>query len=352
MSTKVKRQHYVPRFLLRRFAARTAGTEAFVWQFRREQPPVQVNVVNAGVQKYFYGDEDQTLEQALSAREAKDKEMLDAIERGADLSTLVHEIWQFAWLQFVRTRAIRQRFESTARQAIARTGANPDPRSIRRNVLAELERTIDQRVASLFPSLPLKERWKIRQQMVAKAKATPLDFAAEFKTIIDQVAALDWPAVSERGHIRGVRKVIADGPNVRDTGPPQWRCIRTATEPFILGDCVVVGVSAGQTRLPVSGRQVEALYVPISPSICLVGVGDQPKPLLNVQGINELSASQSLDAMFSSSNGEREASLAPRVGTQELLLTDNALDNIVADSKIGLHKRKQHSTPSPRPDGL
>ncbi len=57
---KPKKHHFLPQFLLRGFASRTKGDEAWVWEFRRGLAPAERPTNEVGGARYFHGDPDLT----------------------------------------------------------------------------------------------------------------------------------------------------------------------------------------------------------------------------------------------------------------------------------------------------
>ena len=55
-----KRQHFIPRFLLEGFASHTVGNELFTWVYRKDLPPFNTNIINIGVEGYFYSNGNDT----------------------------------------------------------------------------------------------------------------------------------------------------------------------------------------------------------------------------------------------------------------------------------------------------
>src|ERR1022692_607297 len=69
--TKPKGQHFLPRFLLGRFASRTKRGQSYVFLFRRGERQVEANVSNVAKARYFYGDPaTSALEEKLAGEES------------------------------------------------------------------------------------------------------------------------------------------------------------------------------------------------------------------------------------------------------------------------------------------
>ena len=52
-----RKHHTVPQFLLRAFANRTSGKEAYVWTNRRGDGGMEINTKNIGAERDFYSHE-------------------------------------------------------------------------------------------------------------------------------------------------------------------------------------------------------------------------------------------------------------------------------------------------------
>jgi hypothetical protein len=52
-----KRQHILPRFLLKGFASRVEGEKVFAWVHRKSKPAFETTIENVSVEKHFYGKE-------------------------------------------------------------------------------------------------------------------------------------------------------------------------------------------------------------------------------------------------------------------------------------------------------
>lgn len=50
------RQHYIPRFLQSGFSVERTKKNYFTWVYRLNKDPFNTNIVNNGVESYFYSD--------------------------------------------------------------------------------------------------------------------------------------------------------------------------------------------------------------------------------------------------------------------------------------------------------
>ena len=81
---RARRNHYVPQFLLRRFASKKDGDSHWIWQISRDGAVREISTRHAAVAKDFYGDADTSIEATLSIVEAGYGGALADIDRGID----------------------------------------------------------------------------------------------------------------------------------------------------------------------------------------------------------------------------------------------------------------------------
>ncbi len=51
-----KRQHYIPRFLQKGFCSKKTKKEVYTFVFTKEKGPYEPNLLNVGLERYFYGN--------------------------------------------------------------------------------------------------------------------------------------------------------------------------------------------------------------------------------------------------------------------------------------------------------
>ena len=75
-----RRQHTIPRFILKGFQSRLNGDEVFVWLYRRGSKAVETNIKNVGTDRDFYGKPGQgTLDDQITGLEESYSTMLDML---------------------------------------------------------------------------------------------------------------------------------------------------------------------------------------------------------------------------------------------------------------------------------
>src|ERR1035437_1318648 len=75
-----RRQHTIPRFILKGVQSRLNGDEVFVWLYRRGSKAVETNIKNVGTDRDFYGKPGQgALDDQITGLEESYSTMLDML---------------------------------------------------------------------------------------------------------------------------------------------------------------------------------------------------------------------------------------------------------------------------------
>lgn len=77
-----RRNHFIPRFLLNRFASRRKDSKAWIWQISQDGSAVEISTRDAAVATDFYGGPETGVEDAFAEAETEFSRTLAAIERG------------------------------------------------------------------------------------------------------------------------------------------------------------------------------------------------------------------------------------------------------------------------------
>ena len=104
-----KRQHYLPRFLLKGFLDRTSSNQDSTWVVRQGREPFKANIVNVGVSKKFYeSSETKGIDDELTEREGEFAPSLDVLRsRSQSLEIKDPLIPDFVCHLQIRTKHLR-----------------------------------------------------------------------------------------------------------------------------------------------------------------------------------------------------------------------------------------------------
>ncbi|MCC7399499.1 MAG: DUF4238 domain-containing protein [Planctomycetes bacterium] len=325
-----KRNHYIPRLLLRRFAFReTSKGQAYLWMLSKDKA-VEVESKNAGVASHFYGDPDNNVEDDLADVEAGWRGLLNEVDSGTN--NLEHrrtDIWRFAWLLGMRTQASRGHFSAAVEKLLAEMATGATTTGIW-CTSPFVERTIEEEWTRALANVPVERRETIgndsslKREMLAAAREHFDAHAAALVRHLREAGIGGAIAGVTQGQIRGMKALLAqpDAP-IDKFAPESWSVLSFAPHSVILGDGVVFTV--GQDGLVGSvGRfkdDLEAIYVPVSHHQVLVGFR-RGVSLLDVDAVNEASARLSRDYILASRNTSYETALRLQIGSAEPLISE------------------------------
>jgi hypothetical protein len=339
-----RRNHYIPRVLLRRFAFReTAKGQAYLWQLAKDGRVVQLETKNAGVESFFYGDPSTGIEDGLARVETEWSRLLGQLDQAGCVNNLPSDLWRFAWLLGIRTRAVREHWSGTARALLASMAAT-ETKTMVDGLNREFDRTIEQNWESVLSQLPGDKRDAVRnaveadpalkarllEQVRAQVAKTMPDL---FRVVLGSVASKAVAGGAGQGQIKGLSKLLStDVAPVDALAPESWTVLSFPPQSVVLGDGVTFTVGP-KGQVGSVGRfkeDLEAVYVPISHERVLVGCRRGTVPL-DVEAINAASACLSSDVIFAARNSEIEQDLAARVGSVEPMLSDVERSEVLDD---------------------
>jgi hypothetical protein len=303
-----KRQHFIPRLLLKGFASRTKGDSTFVYLFRRGETPREVNVTNVAVARYFYGGPGEgPVDAILTGREGDYAALLDELrqkEVRPERKTLIEE---FVAHLIVRTKNARDAVAllgDAALEAIERELETPGRRaSLRQRAREDL--LAHPEVREALAQLPRGKRQRAGKEMrKVLGRLDPREAFAQLRRELEQhdvaggVRAAQLKALSTLGHPRASTGMLAN---------LEWSVVDCPRRDLILGDVGPLAFFGGQVGSPLhGGSAVEAMMLPISSQCLLVGVPGGLRMPLDIEAINTASAEYSREFLVAAQNSERE----------------------------------------------
>ena len=338
-----KRQHYVPRFLQSGFASHANGNEMFTWVHRKGAKSFNTNIINAGVEGHFYSqDGDSQLDDEITAAEAQFGGLIDALRNGTENSTANSEsLAELVAHLEVRTRHLRQSFATTAgvvveellrfvedEQAFGgylRRRIKNDPSFMRDAIAEELrKRGLPD---ALLPHLLVASQ-PLLEQMLSSLLADLPSIASHFRTALPQMLK----TASKSGHIKALRQSLA--PQVKTD---QYRNLRfhlaRSTEAVLpLGDSMLVFQLNGERPFkPFFEKDdpLQAVYLPLSPSLVLIGSVDDNTP--DLAQVPLAIAQCSLEYFISHSRSDTIDDLHTHIGEFAHLLSEDQIDAVITE---------------------
>lgn len=314
-----RHHHYLPQFIQRPFAYRRKGEQSYVHAHHRTRGRYTPNTKGLGQELDFYGGpEDTALDDAITKGEDALAATLRAINEGCQVdpleaATLICALgfrakaMRDALIAMFPTlmAALRIRFGNRTRLQQELMASLSDPRESKRLIYEEIDKRMGR--------LPREERAR-RAAVLQRAWKPFVDQQGEqiVSEIVDAAYAFLAYAHKQANEI-GTAAYL--GALSKDPYMPV-RARRLASElsfsvleatpehQYILGDCGPVAVlTDGRPSLMLGalseGIRIHAVYLPVSPTHCLVGQPSNNEPL-RVADINRMSAGLALEFFISS----------------------------------------------------
>ncbi|TAL16796.1 DUF4238 domain-containing protein [bacterium] len=330
---EVRRQHYIPKMLLKRFASRTRKKNSLVWCFSKSKEPFEPNINNVAVSAWFYGKEGD-IENFLSNMENRASLAIDAIlHHGDDPNNHLDSIIPFLWLMHWRTLSLREAgvvsgslfMESMGQTMFGQT----NNALMERLLLLELETNLDsylkdfpQTHHSTIKALLSNPETKTKMIAFLRDHAIPV-MGQHWAGVCDRMPEQLKDSISQSMN-GAVREMINSGKTHPDNFvPSRLRIQRDASNSFILGDsCIFCSDADGKVFGVSRAREKDwsEIYLPISDSCVLIAErGDtNAKHSFSTQEINELSAKMSTECIFASDR--KHLPLSNFIGQMSLLM--------------------------------
>lgn len=333
-----KRNHFVPKWLLRRFACPDSRDRDQIWLFRGSGKPFRTHINNAGSGNYFYGDPNNGLEEILAKIDDRDSTVLATIERSTNLLPHAEAICRMVRLLSIRTRSLREKFTDTAMDLFAMledSAGNPASEPLMRAHMAsifdaEFEKTWEKQPAIVRTLIP-----KGKARALARVEMEKMDLRAAMAQVFGAVRdKIPWDEAAERGHVNGLLKLLQQAES--EPVPDGWRrlvwqVVRMPTRALVLGDCAAFAVRGEAPAILAgadAGKEPAGLCMPIAPDVLLVGVVQSQCFPSDVATINDASVAHSFDSFFASEATGAALSLMARLGASRGVLPQEQMREI------------------------
>jgi len=328
-----KRQHYIPRFLLKGFCSKTEGPKRFIWYFRKGSKPSEISIRDVAVSRKFYGDSGpETIDKKLTKMEQQFGPTIDRLRTDKKINTSdLPTIVEFFINMVIRTQYIRKSITDATGGLLkmaARNLSDPHKMAIFLNeaIKQNKSRFRDQLRGSMRRKLgtkvPIREEHIIRWVEENVEQLTTLLASPFSKEVVKGLTAF-IEKIDEHGNISHKdaldRFLNLEEPSKRHHQYNKLHWIIKSYDPnqFILGDiCVLTMNTKSQSFSPLifSKKDNYILLLPISHDTLLIG-SDSKEPLLPPPEVLNLhSVELSNDFFVSPINSEREKQFSERVG--------------------------------------
>lgn len=286
-----KRQHYIPQLLQRGFLSRSTSKGAYCWVYGKEQDPYETNIINIGVEDYFYGDpNDSALDSRITEMEGRHARIIEDL-RSATVSQQIDriDIAELVVHFSVRSRNVRQSFEKTGESFLnLLSGMLQEPEDLKRMFLHllkenpdEVRKLIREEIQKRIPA-GLDESMIDQLANLALANA-PLALTNDIEKSHEGMMKMlhtvrdEMPKTARDGHLRGLDRSLAPEARMENISTFLWQLKVFDSAALILGDVGPWGITRDSERsLPLIWGRADMQFIifPISDRHFVVGSAD------------------------------------------------------------------------------
>jgi hypothetical protein len=338
-----KRNHFIPRVLLRRFCTDAGGKKLKIWMFGPDADPIQTSINNVAVESFFYG-KDGSLEELLSRDESDYNHLFEFVCNASKRDEHQGEISRMVWALAIRTRALRKQFTELTDRLLDQLVSEDNKDMLQSRLRQQLESEYDSIFKDALEQLPPQIRQELgknphalhRLKEAVYIHVGQVVFSPALNKLIPQVRITDQvKSASETGQIRGLTKLLNREPP-STFNSVKWEVIESSKQNVILGDCAVLVVGPDGNLAPVLLHNTawQQIFLPMSPQSILVGTRTEPKHEITIGQLNLASVECSVDCYFSSHKSNYELSLIPYIGKRSSLFSDDELRKFIEQGAV------------------
>jgi hypothetical protein len=335
-----KRQHFVPQFLQNGFISHFNGDEAFTWVYRKNSKPFNTNIINVGVEGYFYSqDGDNQLDDEITSLETRFDTLTNSLRAGSeeaisDTEAIAEMISHFE----VRTRHLRQSALITISymlEKILEIVENPHTFSafLNRRMPSYIKNKIVENYGSHNFSSLMVETLIIGLQPMWEEKISLLINELPLLYMTNK-ARVEIPKMlkntSKSGHIDGLKISIAPRVKVDIYKKMKFSLIEKCKDFFPFGDSIIIFELLGERAFKAICNEddlIRAVYLPLASDLILVGQFIDEDP--NLSHIPMAIAQCSLEYFISASNNNTNQNLQTHIGEYAYLASKEEIDTML-----------------------
>lgn len=344
-----KRQHILPRFLLKGFASRTQGESVFAWVYRKGNSPFETKVENISVEKHFYGKEgDVSADAEITTLESGYAYLVGTLRDEKDGTQVTNPlIADYVAHLSIRTKHLRDSFRASTEYLLEQvTEYLADYNNLKRMVLRN-PYVIREELAKLLKDIPAPDFYKgMLLEMMELFVPTMMDeMQPQFEVIVrglfEEVKAV-LPKAAREGHIKTLAKNPFSQPRADEYGRLTW-FVRESVAPLVLGDVGCVFEIDSERRfkpLDDKGDKIINIFLPIASDKYLIGMSSPGAQEVESKTLNEAMAKCSYEYFICSESSTEKVTLSSVIGEWSGILSAKELEQlsseIIRDIEQGL----------------
>jgi Protein of unknown function (DUF4238) len=332
-----KRQHFVPQFLQNGFVSHSNGDEAFTWVYRKNSKPFNANIINVGVEGYFYSqDGDNQVDDEITNLETRFAALVNSLRAGnteaiSNTEAIAEMISHFE----IRTRHLRQSASIAIAYGLEKMlEIVEDPHAfsafLNRRMPAYIkERMSENQKNHNFSNLMvetliigLRPMWE--EKISSLINETPLLYMTN-KARVEIPKMLKDSLKS--GHIDGLKNSAAPKIKVDLYKKMKFSVVKKHKNYFPFGDSIIIFELDGERAFKAicdKDDLIKAVYLPLASDLILVGQFTSENP--NLLHIPMAIAQCSLEYFISSTKNNTNQNFQTHIGEYAHLLSKEQID--------------------------
>lgn len=331
------RQHILPRFLLKGFASRIQGKEIYTWVYKQEQEPFETNIINIGVEKYFYGgDGELSVDDEITDFEGNYAPLIDELRSYKGTKEISHHrIPNLIAHLMIRTKHIRESFrESTEFLTDKILEYFSDFNNIKAAMLSKPEMIRDYMEKGFkdHPILKPYENliWPLLPKLFIRLLDNNKDEMEKLSKLYFETIKKIAPKALKEGHIKGLSQSLTPELRVEDYKRLQWFLYNTC-ELIILGDTGCLFEIKDKIRfksINMDRDKIINIFLPISERQIIIGTSHPTIPDIEINVINENIAKCSREFFICSKKYQHLTSLHSLIGNDPGIISKEDVEQI------------------------
>jgi hypothetical protein len=336
-----KRQHILPRFLIKGFASKSEKLNHFVWVYRKGQAPFESNIINVGVEKDFYSEDDSTIDEKITDVERGYADLITELRRIKKSELINKELLPnfIAHLE-IRTRNVRESFLEISDlflNEIVKFFQKPEnvTRFITKhadNAMNQVDNAFNRELKKI--SIPKAKRGYVNLAIREQKRLVQSNLEPLFLFFINNLLPNLYkrmPDIVKNAHLKVFQDSVSPESKVQEFRKLKWNLIYSDNAYFILGDLGVlfeVESLKKYTTFWEKGKNIINVFLPISKNHLVIGSNSTIYDISNLNWLNREIAEYSRGYFLSAINNPFQLNLANYIGNKAQWLTENEIMSI------------------------
>lgn len=332
-----KKQHILPKFLLKGFANRIEGNSIYTLVHRKDGKIFESNINNICAERYFYGKESNVNADAdITKKENKYTSLLnDLISIKPETELHDSRIPEFITHMLVRTKHLRDSLRISSEFLVNNlseylSNFENQKRLMLRNITSlqsQIESTLGTHNVTPFQKEFLRVLLPHLVPFIMSQHEREIQIMCDlFFSYIKK----NLPKFIKDAHIKALLNEKLPDLRAQRYQSLKWYVCKVGS-PLILGDVGVLIETEGDKKfisLDFQNDKIICVYLPICRNRLLVGTSSPNPPALNCKHLNEVISKKSREFFVSAISSSEHKRLLPHIGKDAEVLSEEEMDKI------------------------